>query len=440
MTRKSHVTRDVAAVVPIGGDGTRFNPASLDTRKHLIYIANHPVLGASLHHWIYEGVRDIVFGATGYENRVQTKRFFGGGGRYPKLSADVTLSFCNYDDREFLKRGSADVFMWAIDEYAEMMGKRDILLINGDNLSTTTLDEFYQAHHERDAIMTLGVKGFNINDPRVRQFGTVVFDEQRRITDFAEKAETPISKYVNTAICLFSPKIRGLLRSHDFCKMLEERRASGKLDVGGHLLPALAEYRAPAYAHVLTGPWADIGTPDSFTETTSDILHGKYPNLRYPDHHNAGNSQIHNETFSRIRGKKVAFEGYSIVDRQARFGERVRVRDSVVGENVVIGSDVAIDDTTTLFPFSRVDGGSKLRQAIVGSYTTVDRDCVIEPGAFLGDNLHLPPGTVITADMRVARNYHRKKVEDARINGKPMYQVVADFDFDAFGFREVPSE
>ncbi|HLC68169.1 MAG TPA: NDP-sugar synthase [archaeon] len=449
MTPKRNIyKRDVVAVSPIGGGGTRFYPATIDTPKHLMPIANHPIFGASVYHWIVGGVSDVVFGATGYNNRVQTKRFFGGGGRYSKLSDKVKVYFCNYDDRVFRNHGSADVFAWALDEYKEMMGNRDVLLVNGDNLSETSLDDFYQAHHETGALMTIAVKGFNINDARLGGFGTVAFDDKKRVTEFKEKSAVPLSKYANTAICIFSPDIHDLMHSGDFTKALEERRSKGRLDVGGHFIPALLDYGAPIYAYVLKGPWADIGTSESFTETTRDILHGEYPNLGYPDHHLVGKALVHNDTHERMKGRfdDTTFDGPCLVDRQSIIGEKTRISNSVIGENVVVGDNVVIDDVTTLFPFSHVDSNSEITQAIIGHHTYVGERSVIEAGAFIGDHLELPSGTRIAADWRVVGNTYHDIVSKARTSkGAPMYEDVEELGtvFDslnerhgAFAFKE----
>jgi len=440
--------RDVVAVSPLGGGGTRFYPATLDTPKHLMPIANHPIFGASVYHWIVGGVSDVVFGATGYSNRVQTKRFFGGGGRYSKLSNKVKVYFCNYDDRVFRNRGSADVFAWALDEYKEMMSNRNILLVNGDNLSETSLDDFYQTHHDTGALMTIAVKGFNITDARLGGFGTVAFDDNKRVTGFKEKSVVPLSKYANTAICIFSPEIHDLIHSGDFTKNLEERRSKGRLDVGGHFIPALLDYGAPIYAYLLKGPWADIGTPESFTETTDDILHDKYPNLGYPDHHLVGKALVHDDTHERMKGRinDSMFDGPCLIDRQSVIGGKARISNSVVGENVVVGDNVLIEDVTTLFPFSCIDSGAVVTRAIVGHDTYVGEKSIVETGAFIGDHLELPAGTRIAADWRVVGNAYRDIVTKAtNLKGTPMYEVVEELGkiFDslnerhgAFAFKE----
>lgn len=435
--------RDVAAVVPLGGGGTRFYPVTLHTQKQLVPVANHPILGASLYHWIKEGATDVVFGATGYENRVQTKKFFGGGGRYAKLSNRTRFYFANYDDDVFSERGSADVFMWCLNEYRDMMGKREVLLINGDNLSTTSLGDFYQAHHDTNALMTIAVKAFNINDPRLEGYGTVVFDNNKRVTGFDEKSKNPRSRYANTGICMFSPEIHNLMKSGEFHRTLEERRVRGRLDVGGQFIPALVEYDVPIFAYVLEGPWADIGTFDAFQETTTDILHGKYQNLGYEDctelETEDGTAVIEKETYERLRSHigDYIFRDHCLIDRQSSIGRGTTLKNSVVGENVVVGNNVAMDETT-LFPFSRVDDGVKITNAIIGNGTKIGSDSVIETGAFIGDNLRIPPKTKIGVDWRVARDEYFDAVMKAKASdGGPMYELVEKLDtMSAFAFKE----
>ena len=435
--------RDVAIVVPLGGDGTRFYPLTLHTQKQLIPIANHPILGASLYHWIREGATDVVFGATGYDNRVQTKRFFGGGGRYAKLSDKTRFYFANYDNDTFSQRGSADVFAWCLDEYRGMMGDRDVLLINGDNISTTPLDDFYQAHRDTGALMTLAVKAFNINDPRLEGYGTVTFDDKKKVTRFDEKTKNPTSRYVNTAICIFNPKIHDVLKSEDFRRHLEARRSGGRLDVGGQFIPALIECDMPVFAYVLEGPWADVGTFDSFQETTQDILHQKYRNLGYPNcskvETETGVALVDNETYDRIRPNinDFTFEDSCLLDRQSAIGRDVRVSNSVIGENVVVGNGVELGETT-LLPFSRVGDRVRITNAIVGQCTRIGSGSVIETGAFIGDDIKLPDDTRIGVDWRVAKDDYYDVVMNAKASdGGPMYELVERLEESrAFAFKE----
>ena len=423
---------DITAIAPLGGSGPRLYPLTIETPKHLTPICNRAIFDAAIDHYIEQGVRSVILGATGFENRVRSYQFFGHGRRYSsRISDDVNVFYTRYDDREFLKRGSGDVFLYGLREYKEIMNGNHLLLVNGDNLSDNNLPEFYQAHLDRKAMLTILVKGLDEKDPRLADFGTVLFDDETlRVTGFAEKAPVPVSRYVNTGICLFSPEIHDLLQDPKMVAALEERRTNGRLDVGGHLIPALVDNGMPVYVSILNNSWSDVGTPHSYRETTRDILQGKYPEIKYNNYNRVGNALVH-ETTQALMGdrlKKVKFEGRCIVGYGVEIGEGTVVRDSVIGANVHIGKGAVIDHSTTLFPFAKLEDGVHIVNGIVGYDTILRKHCNVNSGAVIGDYLEIPQRRVIGVDWRVAANRHSARILDARINGKPMYEVIDNID------------
>ena len=429
---------DITAIVPLGGGGTRLYPLTVNTPKHLIPIANRALFHAAAEHWASQGVKTFIFGVTGFDNRVQSYQFFGHGGRFKSFapSGEVDFYYANYEDRDYRddKKGSADVFLWSLDKYRGIMGNNHALLINGDNLSNTSLEDFYESHRRRKALLTIAVKGLELDDPLLRGFGTVAFDDKTmRVSDFVEKSSSPLSRYANTAICLFSPEIREVLRSREVSDGLDEiRKAKGRLDVGNDLIPLLTKLGADVYAHPLNGSWSDVGTPHSYRTTTNDILHGEYPHIRLGGYERLGNAMVHRTTRKLMGDKlrRVTFEGKCIVGSNVEIGKNTVIKNSAIGANSYIGNDVIVDGVTTLFPFARVENNARLSNCVVGYNTTVGERSSVDAGAVLGDDLYIPADFQIGVDWRVAKAEYKDRVRGAG------YTIVEDIkDLDAFLFK-----
>lgn len=435
-------TVPVTAIVPLGGSGTRLYPVTLKVPKHLAPIANRSIFHAASEQYARQGVRTFILGVTGYDNRVQSYSFFGHGGRFNALDIpkDVDFFYATYEDREYRNKGSADVFLWALENYTPIISDNDILLINGDNLSDLSFESFYDAHKRRNALLTIAVKGLEQDDPLLKGFGTVAFnDRSMEVTAFKEKSSEPASRYTNTAICLFSPRVYDVLASSDVKRLMNEASGDSPRDVGKHLIPTLVDLRLGVYAYPLSGAWSDIGTPHSYRVTTNDILHGQYPHIQWRNYTQltgAGDVMVHGTT-KRLMGdrlKGVKFEGKCIVGSNVKIGHRTSVKNSVIGANIEIGENVHIDGITTLFPYVRVEDGARVSNSIVGYDTTIGKNCVVGAGVVLGHNLSIPDGFEMGVDWRVAGMEHMDEVQRA---GYKVEMEFNNWETPAFVFREM---
>lgn len=426
---------EITAIAPLGGSGVRLYPLTVDTPKHLLPIANSTIFNASVKGWARQGVRRFILGVTGYDNRVQTYRFFGHGGRLERDFPGIEFLYSNYHDIEYKDRGSADVFLWAMNHYKDGLKGHDILLINGDNLSDTSLDDFYAAHKERKAVLSIAVKGLEQDDPRLKEFGTVVFDDRTmKVTQFVEKSPNPPSRYANTGICLFSPEISEVFTSPEISRIISQLRAENRgFDVGGHLIPFMVGNGIDVYAYPLGGSWSDVGTPHSYRSATNDILHGEYPQISLDYYEQVGDSLVHSTTKKHLGDAKLRarLKGRCIVGKNVEIGSDSTVRNSVIDDNCHIGNGVHIDGVTTVFPFTRIEDGAKVANSIIGYNVIVGQRANLAPGSVLADDLNIPADFKIGVDWRVVGNPHRNKV----MNPDNKYLVVAELDeIDAFAF------
>lgn len=404
----------ITAIAPVGGGGTRLYPLTLGTPKPLVPIGNNAIFQAALEGWVRQGVYRVVL-APSPETAVPLYRYFKRGEGFGSRLGIPGLEF-HYTN--YMDNGNADAFMHALNQYNG--SDSHVLLINGDNLSDINLRDMYEAHNQSGALLTIAVKGLEQDDPRLKGFGTVVFNpDTMKVSYFVEKSPNPPSRYANTAICLFSPEIRKIMNSDKMERFITGLR---KFDVGGNLIPYLVENGQKVYAFPITGAWSDIGTPHSFRDATYDILHGEYLVDYSRNYGRRGNAWVHRSNPNGF--PDVEFIGSVVVGSDVKIGHGTRITDSVISDCCEIGSGVEIRGVSTVMPFARIEDGVHLTNCIVGHGTTVGREAIIRSGSVVGDDLFIPSGKIIGVDVRVA-----KKNNDYYERALKLYQVVNEFEY-----------
>ena len=299
-------------VILCAGEGTRMRPLTYSLPKHLIPIANRPVIEHILGTLNQAGVTDIgiVVGPTtqiSFQNALRDGSSLG-----------VRLTYIVQDD----PRGLAHAVSCA----QGFVGDDPFLLYLGDNLleaGVTGLVEKFAAT-AADAVITL----YPVEDPS--HFGVAEVDGDR-IVRVVEKPARPVSNlaivgaYVFTpaifsAISRIRPSARGELEITDAIQRM--------IDDGLRVLP-----------HRISGWWRDVGRP-------TELL--------------AANAQLLEQISTRVEGtisRDCAVDGEVVVGKRSRLknctligpvmiGDGVSCADSRIGPNVSIGDDVVLNRAT----------------------------------------------------------------------------------------------
>ena len=131
-------------------------------------------------------------------------------------------------------------------------------MISGDALCDIDLTALMNAHREKQATVTIGLK--SVENPL--EFGIVVTDEDGRVERFLEKPSwgQVFSDTINTGIYVLEPEV------------LRHVPRSGPYDFSKELFPLLLEMGRPMYGHVCDGYWQDIGNLDQYRQANFDAL------------------------------------------------------------------------------------------------------------------------------------------------------------------------
>ena len=261
-------------------------------------------------------------------------------------------------------RGTAD----AVLQNVEYIADRDpelVVILAGDHVYKMDYRPFIERHRSARADITCSVRTVPIEE--AHRFGILEADADGRITAFTEKPAKPTSNLVSMGVYVFAwPYLRSIL-------------SGDRVDFGRDVLPAEVQAGRRVYSYHYGGYWQDVGTVESYWQTSLDLLSDR-PGIDLYD------------------------RGWLIYTRSeerapAMIGPDAAVTRSMVSHGCVIDGTV---DHSVLSPGVRVARGAVVRDSIVmfdtyvGEGTVVDRaiidkECFIGAGAVVGDGDDLRP-------------------------------------------------
>jgi NDP-sugar pyrophosphorylase family protein len=365
-------------IATIGGEGTRLYPLTLLQPKALVPLVNYPIFTRMLEVLARQGIKKFVFASNGIRNTLHLKDVFRyGGGFSKKLS--LPMEYYNIKD--------------------------DVMVISGDNIIDVKIQEIISFHREKDAIATVVLKEIS-PDTDISPFGVAKVNDDNRIVDFVEKptSEKASSRFINTGIYLFSPRILDVLK-----EMGDMAR-----DIGGNLIPFLLNKGYPVYGLKYFGYWADVGTPDNFLKTSLDILAQRVENIRFREEHKGSEGVwIHSTTSKMFKAKGPDVKKNTFIGGDCFIDPTVTIENSSIGDNCIIKGNTYIKDSVVM-DFVNIGESVTLKGCIVGRYATLEDNCLIDSTStvevagkkdktpVVGDGVHIVNGSFLGPCHRVA--------------------------------------
>ncbi len=309
-----------------GGPGTRMLPLTTHRPKHLLPVGGVPFVVHQLAKLSAAGVKRVVLATSYYAD--QFEPVLGDGSRW-----HLELIYV----RESERLGTGGAIRNAARHLTS--GVTDpVVVLNGDILSGHNLSDQLALHRDREADVTLHL--VEVDD--ARPFGCVQTDMNAAVTAFVEKSPVPACRQVNAGCYIFA---RGVI---------EQMPAGRVLSVERETFPSLISEGRCVSGYLETAYWRDIGTPVALCAASSDLVLGRVTSPAYgfdPAGKWVSDLAIVDESAvisggstigpCSVIGAAAKVEG-SVVDEQARLGDRSAVIDSVVGAGAVIGPDVVL--------------------------------------------------------------------------------------------------
>lgn len=226
---------DLSAIILAGGLGTRLRESVSDRPKVLAEIGGRPFLAYLLDQLQNAGTREVLL-CTGYLGE-QIENLFGNSYRSMKLSFS----------REPEPLGTGGALRLAL----PLIRSDLALILNGDSICRTDLNELLIWHLSKKASASILLTRV----PDMHRYGQVQIDSlSGAVTRFEEKGRTTGSGWVNAGLYLISREL------------IQEIPPGLFVSLEQQIFPSWIGRRL--FGHQATGPFVDIGTPESFSSAS----------------------------------------------------------------------------------------------------------------------------------------------------------------------------
>jgi len=333
------------ALITAGGRGTRLRPITHTRNKHLIPIANKPILHYALEYVAEAGIRDV--GIIVNSTRDEVVERIGGGDAwglritYIPQEAPLGLAHCVKISRDFL-------------------GDEPFVFYLGDNMVVGGIKRFREEFESSgsDCHLTLA----RVKDPE--RFGVPELRDGR-IVGIEEKPVEPKSTYAVSGIYFYTSAIFDAVNAI-------EPSARGELEISDAHQYLLRENRIVTYSEI-TGWWKDTGLPVDLLEANRLVL----------DHQEARVEEgAGADDTSTVVGRVVLQKGARIVNSNVRgpaiIGEGTVVENSYIGPFTSIHNNCHVRNSEVEFSIvlteSRIlDVGVRIEGSLIGCDAAVVR-------------------------------------------------------------------
>lgn len=312
------------ALITAGGHGTRLRPITHTKNKHLIPIANRPMLAYALEYAREAGIEEV--GIIVNQGDEEISSTFGSGN---DLDVDIT----------YIEQRAPLGLAHVVKISESYIDGDEFIFYLGDNILVGGIKKFIDGFHKNRSNCHLVLS--KVPDPE--RFGVPEI-KGNQIVAVEEKPTSPKSSYAVTGIYLYDQNIFEAVNSI-------EPSARGELEISDAHQYLLDKGLGVTYSEI-TGWWKDTGKSADLLEANRLVL----DNLD-------GLREAEVDEDSRITGRVVSGKGTKITGSSVR-GPVILGRD-VILKNAYIGPYTSIGDGCTII-------GSEVEYSIFMSDSLVE--------------------------------------------------------------------
>jgi glucose-1-phosphate thymidylyltransferase len=335
----------VKALIASGGRGTRLRPLTHTQNKHLIPIANKPIL-----HYAIEAAAEAGITKIGIIHNADSREVpeaLGNGDRWK-----VKITYIP----QKAPLGLAHVVKIA----EKFVGKENFIFYLGDNMVVGGVRRYIEEFEQSGCNCWLTLS--RVKDPE--RFGVPEI-RNGRIVRVDEKPKHPKSPFAVAGIYLYDRHI------FEACRRIKPSKR-GELEISDAHTYLIRKGYKVGFSEI-TGWWKDTGKPTDLLEANRLILDNLTPRI-----------DGHVDATSTVAGKVILEKGARIVG-------------SVVRGPAIIGRNCLIENSY-VGPFTSIGDNTVIRNAEV-EYSIVLRDCKIFDvklrieGSILGNDVEVVEAT-----------------------------------------------
>lgn len=313
------------AILTGGGRATRLQPITTTINKHLLPLANKPMIFHAIEKAVGAGVTEIFINTNPGETELQ--KAIGDGGHW-----GITITF-------FEQTGGPQGIAHAVNEAEKFIGREPFMFYLSDNVLLGDLSGMFDEFHtgQYDCMLAFST----VPDPE--RFGMPVFNEHKELIDVIEKPTNPTNNFAVTGIYLYGPDV--FFDAFDHI----EKSPRGEYEISSIHSHFLKQGKKVGYKEI-TGWWKDTGKVDDLLIANQLLLDKTEKDYFVYSPEVVQNAVISGDVHigNGVHiGKNVILKGPVII------AENVLLENCVVGPYVTIGSgseirDARIDDSIIL--------------------------------------------------------------------------------------------
>lgn len=275
-----------------------------------------------------------------------------------------------------------------------------ILILSGDHIYKMNYRKMIDFHIENGAGLTIATTTVPMEE--TSRFGIMSLDENNKITKFEEKPKKTSSSQASMGIYVFSADV--LYEALETLNM-------DNLDFGKHVIPYLIKKEGTeVFGYKFSGYWQDVGTLDSYLETSLDLLHNKNETLDL--YEEEWKIYTRSEELPPVRvGKKAHIENALISNGSIIEGT---VINSILSPGVYVGKNAIVKDSiimnnTQIHDNSYIENSILDKKVQVGFNTKIGFGDDYTPNKEIPDLLFsgvnvIAKGAIIPDDTIIERN------------------------------------
>jgi glucose-1-phosphate thymidylyltransferase len=309
-----------------GGHGTRLRPLTFTGNKHMLPIANKPMLFYGLEHLSKAGIKEIgvVLGPL----REGVREFIGNGSKF-----GVKITYIDQPEAKGLAHA-------ALTAENFLKGEPFVMYL-GDNLLKQgvkpLINNFF--NHNSDCVICVTI----VKNPS--QYGIVELDPKGNVTKLIEKPKEPSSNLALAGAYLFNDSI------FEAAKKIKPSWRN-ELEITDAIQRLLESGKKISVQHI-DGWWKDTGKPDDLLEANQLVL---------DDMHSVSEGIIDPSCY--IMGKLTLGKN-SIIRHNTRIKGPVIIGENCeIGPNVYIGPYTSIGDDVQILS-GEVEGSIIMKHVII---------------------------------------------------------------------------
>ncbi|MDO8626819.1 MAG: sugar phosphate nucleotidyltransferase [Candidatus Magasanikbacteria bacterium] len=335
------------AILTGGGRATRLRPITNTINKHLIPLANKPMIYYAIEKAVAAGVQEIFINVNPEETQLQ--RQVGDGGHW-----GVSIKF-------FVQTGGPRGIAHVVKCAEKFIGSDSFMFYLSDNMILGSLQPFFDqfVSEKADAMFAFAA----VPDPE--RFGVPVFNSEKKLIDVIEKPPLPACNLAQTGIYLYGPKL--------FFKAFDNIEPSER---GEYEISSINSYLIKNNYRIshreITGWWKDTGKPNDLLVANSLLLSERAPETYKtegtiaPGATLAGPVQI---------GLGTTVNANSKIIGPAMIAANCTLENCTIGPNVTVAPGCTLRDCTLansiILSSTTIDSRVSLTDSIIGEAVNI---------------------------------------------------------------------